>query len=100
MTAHLLQQALEALSVSYPTDRSKLPEHIAVTKDLRAAIEQVMVVQQGAAEPLNKAKIDELYLECGREVAKLDAEDRYTFAAWFPIAIRLAEKAHKIGGDK
>lgn len=54
---------------------------------------------EGQAQPLTKAQIDELYIECGREVAKLDAEDRYTFAAWFPIAIRLAEKAHGIGGS-
>ena len=53
----LLQQALNALSVSYPTDRSKLPEHIGVTKALREAIEQGAVIQQGW-KPISEAPKD------------------------------------------
>lgn len=51
---------------------------------------------QTVREPLTESEMRDLYQQCGKEVAKLDAENRYTFAAWFPIAIRLAEKHHGI----
>lgn len=55
---------------------------------------------QPARQPLTKARIDELYKECNKEVAKLDAEHRYIFGGWFPVAVRLIEKAHDITGGQ
>ena len=55
---------------------------------------------QPTRQPLTKARIDELYKECNKEVAKLDAEHRYIFGGWFPVAVRLIEKAHGITGGQ
>ena len=47
----------------------------------------------GVTQPLTLAQIQTLYQQVQAEVAKLEDEGRYTFAGWFPIAVRLVEAA-------
>lgn len=46
--------------------------------------------------PLTDAQIQPIYQQVQAEVAKLEDEGRYTFAGWFPVAVRLIEAAHGI----
>ena len=47
----------------------------------------------GVTQPLTLAQIQTLYQQVQAEVAKLEDEGRYTFAGWFPVAVRLIEAA-------
>lgn len=47
--------------------------------------------------PLTNAQVDEIGQLTNSAVQKLESDGRYTFAAWLPIAVRLTEKAHRVG---
>jgi hypothetical protein len=49
--------------------------------------------------PLTAEQIDAIFVQTSAEVAKLEAEHRYTFAGWLPIAVRLTETAHDITAE-
>lgn len=56
--------------------------------------------EEGKARmPLDAVKRDEIYREVQRQVSQLEADDRYSFAGWFPIAVKLIEQAHGIRLD-
>ena len=47
-------------------------------------------------QPLTPDQVAEIGKATNSEVSKLEAEGRYTFAGWLPIAVRLTEAAHGI----
>lgn len=71
-----------------------------VIAGLRAALAAAPAAPaQVALTPLTLTQIHAIWRETAAEVQKMEAEQRYSFAGWLPVAVRLVEKAHGIGGQ-
>ncbi len=85
---------LESNGAAACASRIRGPEHAALVECYRE-LERDLDQER---KPIAADRVHSLWLECAAEVAKLDLEQRYEFAAWFGVAVRLVEREHGIGG--
>lgn len=67
---------------------------IPLTPPASPSVKQSLTVEQAA--PLTDEQINDIWLKTSAEVAKLELEDRYEFASWLKVAVRLVESANGI----
>jgi hypothetical protein len=63
----------------------------------QAQVRELFASPPRGMTPLTEERKREIYQQVQTEVAQLEEEGRYTFAGWFPVAVRLIEAAHGIG---